>query len=536
VAIAAGGHIYWHYDPPFDVTGGWTARSGDAATLEACAETARTAGVDVARLDVDAGVIELCITTTQPADQQARMADLIRSVLDRFADARPAVATSQPMPDEPRRLLAEKLTQIARQLDTLGPGPSDDSLEAGTALVADWIADEAELAEVRSSLTALDAQAQVPLPSPEEVSLDPVRVRLAEQANSQLQAELEILAQREAEWSETLSQLLNGGDDAFERLRQRATDGLTRLDGVLAGDYPPDAQRALKTCRASIQTWREQGDVFFVAWQTGRQSVANSANTAKHDVRLERSANTFIDETAAATAAFDEALASIGLNSDQPTKGLVLRRALARDLKPLIDARDEGVRLARSVSVTDNVDLAALHQRVTGLRRQVADRRGQITDRLRRQAISEQRDQRAQAIAAQRETLTHRADELQQTIQRHVASARAMIERSRRVREDLTQRLALYRRQVDVVTMLAEQVPTASADRVELHALPVRVVLAELPYRRRWMALCYGGAVLLGYVVIRFGIHVVRSSQQNRRAIEAYTRQLNSERKHVSRQ
>ncbi len=532
--------VYAHYEPLYRVVGVVTVWPGDAETLAACAEQAGTYDVSVATVDVVTGVLELTIETRDPPAGTAAVDGAGAAIVARFPGpgGRGANATTRPAQAGQRDRLMQHLGEINRRLAKLASRPATDADDQGSRLLASWAAAQAEREAVEASRAALSEKSEGQGLDEASLRPDPARLKAAEQADRQLQAEMEALNQREAELADTLRELLADADDHFDALSRASAAGDARANKALEGNYDESVRGALGTIRRSIADWSQASSVLATVWHDRRESLADSgavADLLDCQGELDRAARTFVNDTNAALVSFSQALESIGEDSDQPTKALVLRAALTRELQTVVDARQRVESIARSVVLTDNLDLAATVQRVAGLRRRVSEQRSRLEASVRREMAGELRARHERQIRAERERLNQRAAALDQEITKCVADARALIARGERERPILTEMIERERDRADTFQAIAaversiarELADAANApEPVQVHYVPARAALIGPFDDRLIRALLVGGGSLPAWLVVGVGVQMFRSRQRSRRAIEACTREL----------
>ncbi len=530
LSAALGVWAYSSYTPLCSVSGHVRTRPGDESTLSECAQQARSAGLSVTEIDVDRGLLTFGLDThdVEPAIERINHTGRQMVALLQTATLAPA---SQAVPSPARDAALERISRIDQRLATT-TRPSFDRKGEGSRLVALWNAAETERREIDASLASLSEASGGSTIDPASVRIDPEEIRAAENADTMLKTEVEALRQRESELSDMLRRIVAGGDTTFKSLNQALGEGVARLDRALKEEYGVRIREGLQTLKQTLGAWEQASKSLSADWAVQRDALAGGADLLTCQTQLDQGARHFVDTGSASLVQFRQRLEAIGQDTDEPTKGLVLSRALTKDLQPAVDAQLEATRVARSATLNGNVDLAAAVQRVSALRRQVGDRRSRIEAAIRARIAAGLQNNREQTLKERREQLMKRADELDREIRKHVEDIRAMIRRMDQQQAGLDQWASLQDERVEALGSLAEIEreshssgrPGAEPGSVEF--VPARVELAESRDRRTIRALLVGFGSLLVCLLGWLSIHGYQTWRHNRQAIEAATREL----------
>ena len=528
---------YSRHAPTYRVVGVVTARPGDVETLAVCAEGAAGHGVSVARMNSDRGLLELAKKSSvellerdrQAVDQAGQVA------VARFVPLASQVRVTKPASEDDRERLVQHIADLDRRLAATASqptgGPTDG--EEGERFLAVWAAAERERAEVEASLAASSRQRPATLPAENELQVDPARLRAGERDDQKLQSEIEVLNQRQKELVEALGKLLASGESAFDSFAQSAAHGAAHLSEAGAGGHSETSRRALAEIQKAITDWSEASSALAQAWREQRESLADSgADPLPCQAELDRAGRAFVDAASSGLVQFRSAMNAINQDSDQPTKSLVLHSTLTRELQPVLDARQAVESAARSAMLADNLDLVALVQRVSGLRRQVEERRSAIESSVRRQVRADLQGKQEQVHVAEGERFRRRASELGALIGGYVAEGRALIAAGGRQRTRLARLIELEHERAETLKELAGLESARARQLAELkpppevHYVPARVESTGSSGHRLGRAFLAGGGTLLAGLAVSVGFHLLRSWQRTRKTIDTYTREL----------
>jgi hypothetical protein len=155
------------------------------------------------------------------------------------------------------------------------------------------------------------------------------------------------------------------------------------------------------------------------AWSAARKDLTSKADPLSVRDILAPAVRAFALTTQISFEQFRLALESIDQGGDQPVTRVTLRRNLTLRLDPVVEARNEVVFAGRTILLEDNVGLNAAVQSVTGLRTRVDERRAQIAQSLRHEALDKmaarQRERQAD-VELRRQELTDQLAEVDREI------------------------------------------------------------------------------------------------------------------------
>lgn len=531
VVVSAGLSVwaYAAYKPLYLVSGQIKTRPGDAVTLSACAELARTDGLFVREPDVPGGLLTFWLPTREPEQAAEAVNEAGRHMVALYRTSASAPA-SRPSSTPEREKLRQQIADIERRLAaTSRPASAMD--EEGTRLVALWTAAETQRREVDIALASLSNAETGAEADPASIQIDASEIQAAVSADTKLSSEIEALQQRETEFTQALTRITEGSESAFKTLDQAVADGTARIERAMKEEYGTRIRESLARLKEVLAAWKQAASAMSSDWSVQWDALAGGADLLTCQTELDRAARQFIDTGSASLIQFRQRLEGISQDTEEPTKGLVLGRALTKDLQPAVDAQQEVVKLARSATLTGNLDLATIVQRVTGLRRQVSDRRAQIETSLRGKILDDLKKNREQTIRQRREQLTQRADDLDREIREHIENVRALVRRKDQQRTDLAERFRLQDERAAALRSLADiprEAPSAgpAAEPVLVEFMEAGVGSGEPADRRIVRSLLIGFGTLFVFLIGWLSVHSYQSWHRSRQAIEACTREL----------
>lgn len=530
VSAILGAWSYASYKPLYFVSGHVKTRPGDAPTLAACAHRAKVAGLTPGQPDVERGLLTFWLHTRDTRMAVDQVNDAGREMVALFGVSASGPASRPAATAAPEELL-RRIAAIDRQLAaTTRPATRDD--DEGARLVARWMAAEAQRREVDVSLASLASASDDSAVDPASIQIDPAEVQAAEKLDPKLQADIDALHQRDAELGETLKKITDASEAAFKTFDRSIGDATARIERALKEDYGPGIREDLQVLNRSLATWKQASAALAGDWAVQRDALFGGADRLACQSELDRAARHFIDAASGALVQFRQTLDAMGQDTDEPTKGLVLSRALTKDLQPAVDAQQETVRLARSATLNGNLDLATMVQRVSALRKQVGDRRTRIEASMRAKTLASFQDKHEQVLKAQREQLNKRAADLDREIRQHIEDIRALVRRMDQQQASVEQWAALQEERAEALRSLARverrggPVENAAIEPAFVEFVPARIEPGEAAERRTVRALLVGFGSLLIFLVGWLAAHGYQTWQRNRRAIEACTREL----------
>ncbi|HPD31017.1 MAG TPA: hypothetical protein PLL20_13550 [Phycisphaerae bacterium] len=531
VLVSAGLGVWSHatYKPLYTVNGHIKTRPGDAVTLSACADLAKADGLPIQEMDVPRGLLTFRLQTREPDQAAARMNQTARHMVALYRSPASAPA-SRPSSTPQRERIRQQIAEIEHRLE-IATRPAFAEQEEGARLVAQWTAAEAQRREVEAALASLSNAETGAEIDPASVRIDARQIQAAVTEDRKLSSEIQALQQREAELSQALKRITDGSDGTFRTLERAIADGTARIDRAMKEEYGARIRESLSDLKQALAAWNEAATAMSSDWAAQRDALAGEADLLTCQTELDRAARQFIDAGSAVLIQFRQRLDAISQDTDEPTKGLVLGRALTKDLQPVVDAQQEIVRLARSATLTGNLDLATIVQQVAGLRRQVNDRRTEIEASLRAKMLDDLKQDREQTIRQRREQLTQRAEDLDREIRGHVENVRALVRRMDQRQAELAEWRRLQDERAAALRSLAdvqEQEPPAgpAVEPVFIEFSGTGIDPGEPGDRRVVRSLLAGFGTLFVALVGWLSVHSYRSWHRGRQAIEACTREL----------
>jgi hypothetical protein len=529
VSAGLGVWSYAAYKPLYWVTGQIKTRPGDAVTLSACAELARTERFFLREPDVSHGLLAFWLQTREPEQATEAINEAGRHMVA-LCRTSASVPGSRPSSLTEHEGIRQRITEIERLL-AAATRPAVAMDEEGTRLVALWTAAEAQRREVEVAIASLSNAETGSDVDPASIQIDASEIQSAASADTKLSSEIEALQQREVEFNQALTRITEGSDSAFKILDQAVADGTARIERAMKEEYGSRIRESLANLKQILGGWKEAAAAMSSDWSVQRDALAGGADLLTCQTELDRAARQFIDAGSASLIQYRQTLDAISQDTDEPTKGLVLSRALTKDLQPARDAQQEVVKLARSATLTGNLDLATTVQRVAGLRRQVNDRRARIEASLRAKILDDLKKHREQTVRQRREQLTQRAEDLDREIREHIENVRSLVRRTDQRQAELAawaklqdERAAALRTLADIET----RTPPAglAAEPVFIEFSEARVDPGEPADRRIVRSLLIGFGALFLALVGWASVHSYQSWHRGRQAIEACTREL----------
>ncbi len=464
VAVWAAAIAYREQKPLYSVSGMVMAPAGDAKLLEQLAgyvptEASASSGEAVkAEMNVDMGSLELLLLT---GDRNAGVATVnaIGEGIVRRASAPYAVAPStRPAAPGDRVRLLEQLRHIDQKIAAFtATQPAGTESGNRSALLKAWADLQAERQKVLIASQAAANRLAAPPPDEQTITLNPAQVQAAEAADAMFQSEAGALGQFEQQLTAALQKILKEGEPSFGDFRRAVAETDKLLPPHLDADDSNDALRnALQAIQKALSESVKVSNSLEEIWHKHTALIGTPAGDAlASQALLEAGAKNFISDSTAQLAALRRALESI---AEGGTKSIVSRNSLERELQPAMRACDSVGVAARSVMPTQNLELAALCLRVTGLRSQVGQQRERIAATVRQTTLAEQRTQHEKMVTearTERDRLLRQAAELDQAIAQKAAEVLKRLGEDDAARSGLLAQMDLYRQRADAATQLA---------------------------------------------------------------------------------
>lgn len=415
------------------------------------------------------------------------------------------------------------------------PGPAPASADP-VKLLAGWRKTLAEREAVDIAAAEVDAKLQRKPPEAAQVQVSAQQLAAAFAADARLQADSEVLKQRESRLAEGLREVLDNARQAFTDMADTAAASDKHLAELLATPQDPDVREALNVIRNSLSSCAKAAAALARDWRDERAAVdagGGRDGMAARYAAAETAARQFVESTDNSLALLRESLNAISQGGTEPTKRLVLRSALAQKLQPALDARENLVSLVKQVSAGENVELASFARGAAALHAQVLERRSRIEQALRGQVLDQMRadyEQEMRQLRARREELARKASEMDAAVVRAAGEALSLLGGSQAREAALAEMVQLTRLRPEIVAELA------ALDQADARAAAAAARLGELRYAgavardvtsmtRIWAAVAAGAGpiVLLGIVALfAWAIRAGRS----RRSLDDYAKAL----------
>lgn len=450
-------------------------------------------------------------------------------------------ATTQPATQPERQIQRDRLRQELEQLDARmaalptqpAEGPADPR-----ALLAAWQKTLEERQALDAAIAQLDTRLQQPPPGAADVTLTPEQLSAAIAADPRLQADSEVLAQREGDLAEVVRRNMDATPQVFIDLARTTAAADQYFEETLDGISEQDVKEAMQVIRNALSNCSKAGAAMSRTWQAERQALDAAApdlDVCDRYKRIETAALDFVESTENSLARLQKSLDAIGSSGGDPTKRLILRNAIIQQIQPALDARASLVGAARRLTSADNVEVAALVQSASGLRAQVGERRARLEQVLRDQTLADLRaayENDAQQTRTHRDELARKAAGLEADIVRGAGQALALLSGSQAREAALAELVELTRHRPELATKLAAIERADAEENAEAHRLGKLschpAVAVDLTSPRR-LALCTvaGGIAPILMLVVIVGIFwAVRMWQRPRASLDEYAKAL----------
>ena len=547
VAVLVAALVGQRDQPRYVITGGVSTDPGDAKTLTACAALADQLRPDRAislKTDAQAGLLALSLESTVPEKGLTAIEGLSQGIVTRVqAQQRlPATGPSASAAAEARGQRdrwRQRLAEIDRLLAAAATQPAGGSslAEECVGLAAASRQALADRQGIASAIDALTARLNAADLDPSAIQMPSDRLQSAFAGDAMLQADMQALARYQAEMTTIIESMLQSAAALIPRLVEEAAAGAQLLATELQARHGDEVDAQLRVMRESLEHWSKAASELSEVWQAQQAALKTpDAQPLAIQASLAQAAKKFIEDTAAALNKYRKATEALGQGGDELTKRTVVRNRLSRDLQQVLDAREKLAIAVRRLVVTDNFELAAMSQRVEGLRRQVEAKRARIEGVLRNERLVELKAERERAMAAdraQREQLLRQAAELDKAIVEHMTSSQTLLARAHAEYSTLSSQIELLRERGDLLARIAA-LDQAAARRlaetsppVAVHCIPAQSSEQVLPPGQRfWRAVIIALAPLL-VCGAAFGLGWwFLAARRSTQAIEDYTRQL----------
>jgi chromosome segregation ATPase len=487
-----------------------------------------------ASADPKRGIVELRLETTRDQEGITAVNRAAQALLDRLPTVlQPATApASQPE----GQALTARVAEFQQKLASSSQ-PALGDLATAKELPDRWNAMMTERTRVLESVKQLGGRVEPKAITTDAANVTAEQIAKAETANPQLQSEVEALKTREDQLTHRLRVSIEAASVQLQALRDALTTADAYMQKLTQESHPEEVGAQLKIVRDSLKTWDNSVSELSTQWQTQQTALkaGGTIDALAIQAALEKSSRQFVSTVTAASTAHAKALEVIGQGQDQTTKRLVLRNTLVKELAPVSTAQEAVLTAARSVILTDNVELTAIVQRFDALRRQVEQRRVQIAGALRQDQLNRlQHDQATQVAQARREQteLTTRVAQIDAELLKLGEQASQQAANACRQADLLAGRLGLTQTQVDSLQQLRamhEQFARQVQSLPPLPAptyIPARTLVGEPSTLNTVTALLLG---LLPAVACTVGLIIawfVQSSRQSQETIEKYARSL----------
>lgn len=409
--------------------------------IEASALDARTACLRLALADATASAARDTVDKVGRAMAAGLMVDA------------PALANA-----EERRELEAQLQQLDQQLAVLSSQPAGvASLEP--AALSEWREKLAERRELDQKLKALAPVLSSTAPEPGQFVAEAKNVAATQAGDSKLQADVGELRRREQQLRDQLVRALDAGEIALNRMAADIVAATKDVTESSQDSADSDVSGAMAGITTALSEWTRAVSEVRDAWRTAQRGLADPRGDILRVQRaIEPAVQTFIEQTRSAKAALEKSLEVIAQGGEEPTKRIVLRNTLSRQLQPALTAQEAASQSLRSLLSGEDPDVGALVQGIAGLRQQVADARDRIATTMQAQAYQRAQHEYEQNLSAAR-------GQQAQWLKRAAELDEVLLEQNRKVldnwpameteRTAAQQRAELYRARSQVLARLA---------------------------------------------------------------------------------
>jgi hypothetical protein len=198
--------------------------------------------------------------------ETARMTDALRHP--------PAATQSAARADRQalRAQLQADRDRITSRMAALTTRPADGPADPA-ALLAGWQKTLDERRALDASIAALDVQLQQKPPEPSDIELLPRQLPTAIAADPRLQADSDMLAQRESRLADALRQTLTAAGPAFTDLAQTAATADRHIEELLAASHDQDVTESIQAVRNALSNCAKAGATVARTWQNERRAL-----------------------------------------------------------------------------------------------------------------------------------------------------------------------------------------------------------------------------------------------------------------------
>ncbi len=484
------------------------------------------------------GRIAMSVRGGDPAEMCARLDALGSSVAERVR----ATYASMPAVETPAadRLHAE-LQEVRQQLASAADADAESRAQIGRLQehLNRWQRLQADRRRLAEGIDAATSRMASTAPAEGAIQISAEEVDLALAADPRYLADRDAVTHQEGQLRGILARNLEAGAASFSELNRQIAVAREQLDAARKGNHGPQVNTRLLAMGEAVTEWERAAEALQAVWNVQSRPPTQPGDwpeAAASQELLARACRTFLDQMLLPQARFKRALDEIGQGEDEVTKRLVLQNALMRQLEPLTKAVDAVMASARALVPAENVELAAVVDRLTALRARLQARRAECGQRLRDQRLAQLRAEHAQAA---REAAGRREDLIREAVRQDLEIAATAAETSALLTElqarlnTLKEREILHQQQADIqgrLIELAGRQAAASARAMrpsEVRYVPASAAMIPPPLdrlhrRAAALGLLPAGLYLLACLVV-WRVTAVRASRND---MERYARAL----------
>ena len=501
--------------------------TGGEALIGQCRRQLEAIGAKVTRQDLRAGLLEF----DSPGDPDS----VGQAIVAAFPPSTQPTATPEQL--DARNARAGQIAKLDRILST-APASAPALAARSPELTRRWGELRRQRDQMLASMAAAEQRLRQLAPTLSEITLTPAQLADCQAADRRLQADIEALAQRQ----DQLAARLRAGLQSVEQQLGTFDPAVVEADNVLgraAGeDHHPEVISHLKQMREVLSTWSKNSTAFGRNAEHFRaqMNALPPPDWMAVQTGLEAAARALAEGLAAGRANLDQHLKGIGEGQEQMTKRLVLQTALTRDLAGLASAEQAMVSATTALVAAQDVELAAILQRLSGLRERVTMDQQELIANVRQARLAELQQ-------AHEKMLAQAGQERSQLEQQLASNSTALLQLATQAvaaagesgvqLAALADQLDLHRRRARLLTEAVQDVEAATAEApLAGSAPPVRYLRipapppADLEMPRLPRAVLTALAPLLMFLVASLIVWMMMSSRRTERVMESYARSL----------
>jgi hypothetical protein len=469
----------------------------------------RGRGVQTARreLDVQTARLELWVETQQPESAGHELDELASLLVEKLTPA-PVMTGDSGKKQELERRLAE----LDGQLGGLASQPSGNVLGQDVTLLKAWREQLKDRQDVETQLRKLRPRLSATPPDANSFTVDPALVTTAQEEDSRLQADLQVLTGKQQQLQELLRKSLESGVAALQKMDDETQSASQHVGEASQEVADSEVTAAAAGIVKALGDWQKALSELREAWKGAEHAAAEEKGDALavHGT-LEPAIRGFLQTSEGVRGEIDRQLETIGAGGEEPTKRIVLRNTMSRHLESALSAEHAMRQAAETLLASENPELSGLVQSAAGLATQVRERRETIAAAVRSDAL-----QKAQLafendmlqVRAEHEQWLRRAAELDEALLEHNRKVLSLLPQVDQERSAVQRQADLYRERAGVLGQLAAlsqehaKSIAESQQRVRPSVLPARAsILPVSPRERIQQAVLLGSLPLMVFML-----------------------------------